>query len=127
MLRKGCGKMAMDNSCTRITDEESEHPPLTSCSQMALHSRTEKRTTHLLRNRTILFALDSYSLINRPPGRRSLFHKTGQKGLFFSLTRPIRRVHVSSVSATIRFSVSSVTRVSPIISSKTARTHFANP
>jgi len=42
MLRKGCGKMAMDNSCARNTDEESEHPPLTSCSQMALHSRTEK-------------------------------------------------------------------------------------
>jgi hypothetical protein len=25
--------MAVDNSCTRITGEESEHPPLTSCSQ----------------------------------------------------------------------------------------------
>jgi hypothetical protein len=33
MLRKGCGKMAVDNSCTGIIDEESEHPPLTSCSQ----------------------------------------------------------------------------------------------
>jgi hypothetical protein len=33
MLRKGCGRMAVDNSCTRITGEESEHPPLTSCSQ----------------------------------------------------------------------------------------------
>jgi hypothetical protein len=33
MLCKGRGKMAMDNSCTRITGEESEHPPLTSCSQ----------------------------------------------------------------------------------------------
>ncbi|MDQ5984520.1 MAG: hypothetical protein CSYNP_04535 [Syntrophus sp. SKADARSKE-3] len=32
MLRKGCGKMAMDNSTTRTTNEESEHPPLTSCS-----------------------------------------------------------------------------------------------
>jgi hypothetical protein len=42
MLRKGCGKMAMDNSCTRNIGEESEHPPLTSCSQMALHSRTVK-------------------------------------------------------------------------------------
>jgi len=42
MLRKGCGKMAMDNSSARTTDEESEHPPLTSCSQMALHSRTVK-------------------------------------------------------------------------------------
>jgi len=42
MPRKGCGKMAMDNSCARTTDEESEHPPHTSCSQMALHSRTEK-------------------------------------------------------------------------------------
>lgn len=35
MLRKGCGKMAMDNSCTRITGEGSEHPPLTSCSKKA--------------------------------------------------------------------------------------------
>jgi hypothetical protein len=42
MLRKGCGKMAMDNSSTINTDEESEHPPLTSCSQMALHSRAVK-------------------------------------------------------------------------------------
>jgi hypothetical protein len=42
MLCKGCGKMAMDNSRARITGEESEHPPLTSCSQMALHSRSEK-------------------------------------------------------------------------------------
>jgi hypothetical protein len=33
MLCKGCGKMAMDNSCARLTGEESEHPPLTSCSQ----------------------------------------------------------------------------------------------
>ena len=33
MLRKGGGKMAVDNSCIRITGEESEHPPLTSCSQ----------------------------------------------------------------------------------------------
>jgi len=32
----------MDNSSARTTDEESEHPPLTSCSQMALHSRTVK-------------------------------------------------------------------------------------
>jgi hypothetical protein len=30
---KGRGKMAVDNSCTRITGEENEHPPLTSCSQ----------------------------------------------------------------------------------------------
>jgi hypothetical protein len=36
MLCKGCGKMAMDNSCARITGEESEHPPLTSCSQKPL-------------------------------------------------------------------------------------------
>ncbi|HCX90869.1 MAG TPA: hypothetical protein DHT43_10245 [Deltaproteobacteria bacterium] len=35
MIRKGCGKMAMDNSCTRITGEGSEHPPLTSCSKKA--------------------------------------------------------------------------------------------
>jgi hypothetical protein len=34
MLCKGCGKMAMDNSCAKITSEESEHPPLTSCSQI---------------------------------------------------------------------------------------------
>ena len=42
ILRKGCGIMAMDNSPARTTNEESEHPPLTSCSQMTLHSRTEK-------------------------------------------------------------------------------------
>jgi hypothetical protein len=42
MLREDCGKMAVDNSSERTTDEESEHPPLTSCSQMALHSRTAK-------------------------------------------------------------------------------------
>jgi hypothetical protein len=35
MLRKGCGKMAMDNSYTRISGEESELPPLSSCSQIA--------------------------------------------------------------------------------------------
>lgn len=34
MLRKGCGEMAMDNSRTRTTVEESERPPLTSCSKM---------------------------------------------------------------------------------------------
>jgi len=42
MLRRDCGKMSMDNSSARTADEESEHPPLTSCSQMALHSRTAK-------------------------------------------------------------------------------------
>ena len=36
MLRKGCGKMAMDNSSARTTEEESEHPPLSSCSQKTL-------------------------------------------------------------------------------------------
>jgi hypothetical protein len=36
MLCKGRGKMAMDNSCARIIGEESEHPPLTSCSQKSL-------------------------------------------------------------------------------------------
>jgi hypothetical protein len=55
MLRKGRVRMAVDNSCTRITGEESEHPPLTSCSQIVLFEEQKKRTTHLLRNRTILF------------------------------------------------------------------------
>jgi hypothetical protein len=58
MLCKGCGKMAMDNSCARITGEESEHPPLTSCSQNPSFDEQKKRTTHVLQNRTILFALD---------------------------------------------------------------------
>jgi hypothetical protein len=34
--------MAMDNSLTKTAQEESEHPPFTSCSQMVLHSRTVK-------------------------------------------------------------------------------------
>jgi hypothetical protein len=55
MLRKGRGRMAVDNSCTRLTAEESEHPPLTSCSQIVLFEEQKKRTTHLLRNRTNLF------------------------------------------------------------------------
>jgi hypothetical protein len=36
MLRKGCRRMAMDNSSAKTTDEESEHPPLSSCSQKTL-------------------------------------------------------------------------------------------
>jgi hypothetical protein len=50
MLCKGCGKMAMDNSCARITGEESEHPPLTSCSQKPFLDEQKKRTTHVLQN-----------------------------------------------------------------------------
>jgi len=60
MLRKGRGKMAMDNSCTGITGEESEYPPLTSCSQIPPLEEQKKRTIHLLQNRTILFVLDSF-------------------------------------------------------------------
>jgi len=59
MLRMGCGKMAMDNSCIRITGEGSEHPPLTSCSQIALLEEQKKRTIHLLQKRTFLFTLDN--------------------------------------------------------------------
>ena len=54
----------MDNSCTRITGEESEHPPLTSCSQIALLEEQKKRTIHLLQKRTFLFTLDTNFWIN---------------------------------------------------------------
>jgi hypothetical protein len=60
MLRKGCEKMAVDNSCARIAGEESEHPPLTSCSQKPPFEEQKKRTTHLLRNRTDLFVDNTF-------------------------------------------------------------------
>jgi len=54
MLRKGCGRLAVDNSCSEVCVS----PPLTSCSKKESFLEQKKRTIHLLQNRTILFVLD---------------------------------------------------------------------
>ncbi len=62
----------MDNSCLRITIEECDNPPLSSCSNQCFIetlSGQKKRTKHLLRNRTMLL------VDNRNSGDQELVRK----------------------------------------------------
>lgn len=67
MLRKGCGKMAMDNSRRRTTVEESERPPLPSCSKMS-PPLTEQKSGHVTCYKTgqVYLLLTPPAKANRP-------------------------------------------------------------
>jgi len=56
---RAAGKWLWITPTQEVTGEESEHPPLTSCSKRTPFEEQKKRTIHLLQNRTFLFTLDT--------------------------------------------------------------------